>query len=144
VDVLQVQHIIVCGHLGCGGVQAALEDRSLGLSDEWLKHVRALRDKHREQLDALETASRFDRLCELNVIEQVYNVAQTPILADAWARQQRITIHGWIYAIGNGLLRDLGICIERPEEALEQCEAVRNLPEYWKRNAEFELTAGAK
>jgi carbonic anhydrase len=109
-------------------VQAALEDRSLGLSDEWLKHVRGVRDKHRDQLDTLEMPGRFDRLCELNVIEQVLNVAQTTILGDAWSREQRITIHGWIYAIGNGLLRDLGICITRPEEASQQCEAaVRNL-----------------
>ncbi len=128
VDVLQVRHIIVCGHFGCGGVQVALEDRSLGLSDEWLKHVKDVRNKHREQLGALEMTHRFDRLCELNVIEQVHNVARTTILRDAWSREQRITIHGWIYAIGNGLLRDLGFCITRPEEAAQQCEdAIRNL-----------------
>jgi carbonic anhydrase len=90
--------------------------------------VRGVRDKHQEQLAALKMPGRFDRLCELNVIEQVLHVAQTPILTGAWARQQLVTIHGWIYAIGNGLLRDLGICITCPEEALEQCEAaVRNL-----------------
>jgi carbonic anhydrase len=128
VDVLQVRHIIVCGHFGCGGVEAALEDRSLGLSDEWLKYVRGVRDKHRDQLGALEKAVRFDRLCELNVIEQVFNVAQTTILRDAWSRQQKISIHGWIYAIGNGLLRDLGISIARPGEASLQCDAaVKNL-----------------
>jgi carbonic anhydrase len=123
VDVLQVRHIIVCGHFGCGGVQASLEDRSLGLSDEWLKHVRNVRDQYQDQLGTLEMPRRFDRLCELNVIEQVRNVAQTTILVNAWSRQQRITIHGWIYAISNGLLRDLGFCITRPEETSQQCEA---------------------
>src|SRR4030095_6406253 len=120
VDVLQVRHIIVCGHFGCGGVQAALEDRSLGLCDQWLKHVRDVRDKHREQLSTLKNAIRFQRLCELNVIEQVLKVTQTSILRDAWSRQQRISVHGWIYAIDNGLLRDLGISITRSEEASRQ------------------------
>lgn len=128
VDVLQVQHIIVCGHFGCGGVEAALEDRNLGLSDQWLKHVRDVRDKHQEQLGALKKVIRFNRLCELNVIEQVINVAQTSIVQGAWSRQQRVTIHGWIYAIENGLLRDLGVSISRPEEASEQyAAAITNL-----------------
>ena len=128
VDVLQVRHIIVCGHFGCGGVEAALEDRSLGLSDQWLKYVRDVRDKHREQLGALEKVIRFNRLCELNVIEQVLNVAQTSIVRDAWSRQQRISIHGWIYAIDNGLLRDLGISITQSGEASPQCDtAIKNL-----------------
>ena len=128
VDVLHVLHIIVCGHLGCGGVEAALEDRSLGLSDQWLKYVRNVRDKHWEQLSALKKVIRFNRLCELNVIEQVLNVSRTNVARDAWARQQRISIHGWIYAIDNGLLRDLRISITRPEEASQQYEtAVKNL-----------------
>jgi carbonic anhydrase len=128
VDVLHVLHIIVCGHLGCGGVEAALEDRSLGLSDQWLKYVRNVRDKHWEQLNALKKVIRFNRLCELNVIEQVLNVSRTSIVRDAWARHQRISIHGWIYAIDNGLLRDLRISITRPEEASQQYEtAVKNL-----------------
>src|SRR5205809_5997806 len=85
VDVLQVRHIIVCGHFGCGGVQAALEDRSLGLCDQWLRYVRDIRDKHREQLGALRKVIRCNRLCELNVIEQVLNVAQTSSVRDAWS-----------------------------------------------------------
>jgi carbonic anhydrase len=128
VDVLQVRHIIVCGHFGCGGVEAAIEDRSVGLSDQWLKHVREVRDKHLEQLGTLKKVARSNRLCELNVIEQVLHVAQTSIVRDAWSRQQRVSIHGWIYAIGDGLLRDLGISIARPEEEEAQyAAAVRNL-----------------
>jgi carbonic anhydrase len=123
VDVLRVRHIIVCGHCGCGGVEAALEDRQLGLVDQWLKHVRQVRDKHQQQLGTLKKVIRFNRLCELNVIEQVVHVAQTNIVRDAWSRQQPISIHGWIYAIENGLLRDLGICITRPEQTAQQYEA---------------------
>jgi len=123
VDVLRVRHIIVCGHFGCGGVEAALENRTLGLSDHWLQHVRNVRDKHWEQLNALKKIIRLNRLCELNVIEQVLNVSRTNIVRDAWSRQQRISIHGWIYAIDNGLLRDLRISISRPEEASQQYEA---------------------
>ncbi len=128
VDVLQVRHIIVCGHFGCGGVEAVLEDRRLGLSDQWLRYVRDVRAKHRQNLDGLKKMIRFNRLCELNVIEQVFKVAQTSILRDAWSRQQRVSIHGWIYAIDNGLLRDLGISITRPDEASQQYNAaLKNL-----------------
>ena len=86
VEILRVEHIIVCGHLGCGGVQAVLENRTLGLSDQWLKHVHDVRNKHRMRLDRLESVSRFDRLCELNVIEQAMNVARTSIVRQAWSR----------------------------------------------------------
>jgi len=115
VDVLRVEHIIVCGHFGCGGVEAVLADRRLGLSDAWLKHVRDVRDKHRAELDTLDGRPRFDRLCELNVIEQVLHVTQTGIVRAAWASGHRLDVHGWIYAIENGLLRDLGITISRPD-----------------------------
>ena len=117
VDVLRVRHIIVCGHVGCGGVEAVLDGRSLGASDGWLDYVRAVRDKHRDQLSALAPGARSRRLCELNVIEQVLNVARTDIVRDAWSRHQSIGIHGWIYAVGNGLLRDLGISLTGPEDA---------------------------
>jgi carbonic anhydrase len=128
VDVLHVRHIIVCGHFGCGGVEAVLEDRSLGLSDQWLRYVRDVREKHQEHLTGLKRVIRFNRLCALNVIEQVLHVTQTSIVLDAWSRQQRISIHGWIYAIDNGLLRDLNISITRPEEAVRQYDAaVKNL-----------------
>lgn len=110
VDVLQVGHIIVCGHYGCGGVLAALRDDKLGLIDNWLRHIQDVRRNHQAELDALETeVERHSRLCELNVIEQVANVSQTTAVRDAWARGQVLAVHGWIYDIGDGLLRDLGI-----------------------------------
>jgi len=123
VDVLHVEHIIVCGHYGCGGVDAALQNRSLGLSDHWLKYVRDIRDKHWEQLNMLEKTSQFNRLCELNVIEQALNVSRTSIVQNAWSRQQSISIHGWIYSIENGLLRDLSVSMARPEDPARQYEA---------------------
>lgn len=110
VDVLGVRHIIICGHYGCGGVLAALQDLSLGLIDNWLRHVQDVRVKHRVQIDALNTeAEQHARLCELNVIEQVTNVKQTTVVRDAWARGQSVTVHGWIYSLSDGLIRDLGV-----------------------------------
>ncbi len=112
VDVLRVGHIIVCGHYGCGGVLAALRKDKLGLIDNWLRHVQDVRWKHQAQLDALpDEAQRHNRLCELNVIEQVVNVSQTTIVRDAWARGQALAVHGWVYDIGDGLLRDLDVCV---------------------------------
>lgn len=109
VDVLQVRHVIVCGHYGCGGVLAALRDDKLGLTDNWLRHVQDVRAKHQEQLDSLGTeAERHRRLCELNVIEQVVNVGNTTIVRDAWARGQTLAVHGWVYDLRDGLLQDLG------------------------------------
>lgn len=117
VDVLKVKHIIVCGHYGCGGVRAALRDDRLGLVDNWLRHVRDVYQKHEEKLTAIgEEAHRWDRLCELNVIEQVLNVCQTTIVRDSWHRGQELTVHGWIYRVQDGLLRDLDICIAQPHE----------------------------
>jgi carbonic anhydrase len=116
VDVLKVAHVIVCGHYGCGGVLAALRDDRFGLVDNWLRHVQDVRGKHRRELDALATESaRHDRLCELNVIEQVINVTQTTVVRDAWARGQALTVHGVIYGLHDGLLRDLGISASRVE-----------------------------
>ena len=110
VDVLKVRHIIVCGHYGCGGVRAALRNDRLGLIDNWLRHVQDVRGKHRSQIDALPNdARRHDRLCELNVIEQVVNVCQTTVVQEAWGREQPLSVHGWIYGLGNGLIRDLGM-----------------------------------
>jgi carbonic anhydrase len=114
VEVLRVGHIIICGHYGCGGVLAALRDDKLGLVDNWLRHVQDVRWKHQAQLDILETeAHRHNRLCELNVVEQVVNVSQTTAVRDAWARGQTLAVHGWIYDIRDGLLRDLGICVDK-------------------------------
>lgn len=109
VDVLKVRHIIVCGHYGCGGVRAALFGDRLGLIDNWLRHIQDVRDKHAGLLAPLDDEAALDRLCELNVIEQVINVARTTILRDAWQRGQPVTVHGWIYGLSNGQLRDLGI-----------------------------------
>src|SRR5262249_52524576 len=110
-------------HYGCGGVEAVLEERNLGLSNQWLAHVRKVMDKHQVQLEPLKKKLRFNRLCELNVIEQVFNLSQTSILQGAWARQQRVSIHGWIYAIDDGLLRSLSISVANPKEAIPHCEA---------------------
>jgi carbonic anhydrase len=109
VDVLSVRHVIVCGHYACGGVKAAFEGSRHGLIDNWLRHVRDVGDKHAAELDALPSERRLDRLCELNVIEQVANVSQTTIVEDAWARGQDLTVHGVVYALEDGLLRDLGV-----------------------------------
>jgi carbonic anhydrase len=117
VDVLKVDHVIVCGHYGCGGVQAAMRDARLGLIDNWLRHVQDVMKKHGAQLTAIaEEPRRLDRLCELNVIEQVVHVCQTTIVQDAWARGAKLAVHGWIYALSDGLLRDLAMCVTRPEE----------------------------
>lgn len=121
VDVLQVRHIIVCGHYGCGGVQAALANRSLGLADNWLRHVQDVRDKHRAQLASLPSAAREARLCELNVIEQARHVCQTTVVRAAWERGQALAVHGWIYGLADGLLRDLNVTIGSLQESEQAC-----------------------
>ena len=109
VDVLKVEHIIVCGHHGCGGVKAALDNLQLGLIDNWLRHVQDVVHEHERQLATLEDENeRLDRLCELNVMEQVRNVGRTTIVQSAWQRGQELVVHGWIYGLQDGLLRDLG------------------------------------
>ncbi|HET8831734.1 MAG TPA: carbonate dehydratase [Casimicrobiaceae bacterium] len=116
-DILKVRHIIVCGHYGCSGVQAALRGERLGLSDNWLRHLDDVRQKHHARLDGVTDLTRAaDCLCELNVIEQVANVCQTTIARDAWARGQELTVHGWIYGLKDGLLRDLDVTISAPGE----------------------------
>jgi carbonic anhydrase len=112
VDVLKVRHIIVCGHYGCGGVTAALRGDRYGLVDNWLRHVQDVRDKHHSLLQACDSeVERTDRLCELNVLEQVLNVCQTSIVRDAWQRNQDLTVHSWIYGLHDGLIRDLGMAV---------------------------------
>ena len=113
VDVLGVAHVIVCGHYGCGGVGAALDGTRHGLIDNWLRHVTDVGDKYADELAALPEAQRLDRLCELNVVEQVTNVSQTTIVRDAWARGQALTVHGVVYDLHDGILRDLGVSVER-------------------------------
>jgi carbonic anhydrase len=112
VDVLKVKHVIVCGHYGCSGVDAALKRKRIGLADNWLRHVQDVHQKHERYLgEALGEHVRQNRLCELNVIEQVVNLCQTTIVRDAWDRQQELTIHGWVYGLQDGLLGDLGMNI---------------------------------
>lgn len=117
VEVLKVRHVIVCGHYGCGGVQAVVEERRLGLIDNWLRHVRDVYHKHEDVLSRMEPHLRIDRLCELNVIEQVGNVVQTTIIQDAWEKGQPLSVHGWIYALSDGRLRDLGVTATTAAEA---------------------------
>lgn len=110
VEVLKVKHVIVCGHYGCGGVLAALQNARLGLIDNWLRHIQDVAEKHTELLlKRTEETKRHERLCELNVIEQVCNVAQTTVVQQAWERGQDLTIHSWIYGLQDGLLRDLRV-----------------------------------
>ena len=109
VDVLRVSHVIVCGHHGCGGVAAALEGARHGLVDNWLRHVADVAEKHAAELDPLGDEERRVRLCELNVIEQVANVCQTTVVEDAWARGDDLTVHGVVYGLEDGLLRDLDV-----------------------------------
>lgn len=124
VDVLQVRHVIVCGHYGCAGVRAVLQGRRLGLVDHWLQNVGNVRQKHALELAALGSEARqFDRLCELNVIEQAAAVCQAASVQEAWARHQPLWVHGWIYAVNDGLLRDLGLCVGGPEEIGPACQA---------------------
>ena len=114
IDILGVEHVVVCGHYGCGGVLAALTGVRHGLIDNWLRHVADVAEKHADALAALPDERRADRLCELNVAEQVANVCQTTIVEDAWARDHRLTVHGLVYGLEDGLLRDLGVSISGP------------------------------
>ncbi|MCB6184612.1 carbonate dehydratase [Leeia sp. TBRC 13508] len=129
VDVLAVKHIIVCGHYGCGGVNAALQGKRVGLVDNWLRHIHDINQKHEILMSAQpDIITQSDRLCELNVIEQVLNACQTTVVQDAWQRGQPLTVHGWVYRLNNGLLHDLKISISSQEELLD-CynDAVNNL-----------------
>jgi carbonic anhydrase len=113
VGVLKVRHIIVCGHYGCSGVRAAMMNERHGLADNWLRHVQDVEHQHEGELQALAEKARMDRLCELNVIEQVSNVCRTSIVEDAWTRGQPLSVHGWIYGVQDGLLRDLKVSVSR-------------------------------
>ncbi len=130
VDVLKVKHIMVVGHYGCGGVKAALKRERVGLVDLWLRHVQDVHVKHLDRVELLPPEMRHDRLCELNALEQVVNVCQTIVVQDAWKRGQPLTVHGWVYGLKDGLIRDLGINVSRREDlmpryfsALETLEA---------------------
>ena len=115
VERLKVAHVMVVGHYGCSGVQAALEGARIGLADNWLRHIQDVRDRHRTLLDAIPEHARHDALVELNVIEQVVNVSQSTVLQDAWSRGQTVTLHGWVYGVHDGLLQDLAMNVNSAE-----------------------------
>jgi len=118
IDVLKVEHILVVGHYGCGGVSAAVDGRRRGLVDHWLHPVREVHHDHIHELEAIpEHRAKMDRLCELNVIRQVRNVASDIFVQDAWARGQQVCVHGWVYSLANGLVNDLGVSVSSSEEA---------------------------
>jgi carbonic anhydrase len=116
VDVLKVEHVIIVGHYGCGGIKAALANARLGLIDNWLQHIQDTARKYADILNVLPLPERESRLCELNVREQVLSVGQTTIVEDAWARGQQLEIHGWVYSLENGLLRDLKLTLNGPDQ----------------------------
>jgi carbonic anhydrase len=121
IDVLKVKHVIIVGHYGCSGVHAAMVNKRVGLADNWLRHVQDVAQKHEKYLgDALPSRARADRLCELNVVEQVANTSQTTVVQDAWERGQELTVHGWVYGLHDGLLRNLGIAVSSAEELAPQ------------------------
>ena len=115
VEHLKVEHIMVVGHYGCAGVRAALRGTRIGLADNWLRHVQDVRLRHRKSLEHLPEAEQEDILCEMNVIEQVGNVALSTVLQDAWARGQSVAVHGWVYGLRDGLLKNLEVTMDRPE-----------------------------
>lgn len=119
VDALKVKHVIVCGHYGCGGVQAALTNQQLGLIDNWLRHIQDVRDKHHTLIELFREQDRVDLLCELNVLEQVIHVCKTNIVRDAWQRGQPLSVNGWVYGLKDGLVHDLGITITGPQQLAE-------------------------
>lgn len=123
VDVLKVKHVMVVGHYGCGGVGAALRRERIGLADIWLRHVQDVHIKHLARVDAMPPEQQADRLCELNVLEQVFNVCHTVVVQDAWRRGQPLTVHGWIYGLKDGLMRDLALTVHGPQDVAERYEA---------------------
>lgn len=116
VDVIKVKHVMVVGHYGCGGVRAAVDGQRRGLVDHWLHPIREVYAEHQHELEALEDRERWDRLCELNVIRQVQNVASDVFVQDAWARGQSLSVHGWVYRLSNGLVNDLNVTVSGPGE----------------------------
>jgi carbonic anhydrase len=125
IEHLHVKHIIVVGHYGCSGVRAALENRRIGLADNWIRHIRDVNDKHGVYLGSVTRKDiRHDKLCELNVIEQVVHVCQTTSVQDAWTKNQPLTVHGWVYDLKDGMIRDLGVSVANPDELQDRYETV--------------------
>jgi carbonic anhydrase len=126
VEALKVKHVIVCGHYGCGGVKAAMNNSKLGLIDNWLRHIQDVMEKYEAELAPIaDPHQRLDRLCELNVIEQAANVCQTTVVQSAWDRGQELTVHGWIYRIEDGLLHDLSFSVENQQEFLSSYQKIK-------------------
>jgi carbonic anhydrase len=119
VEHLRVEHILVVGHYGCAGVRAALQGARIGLADNWLRHIRDVRMRHRKRIEHLPPPQQEDVLCEMNVIEQVGNVALSTVMQDAWARGQKVTVHGWVYGLGDGLLKDLQVSMDNPGQVMD-------------------------
>lgn len=126
VDVLKVEHLMVVGHYGCGGVQAALKDVRVGLADNWLRHIKDVCDRHAAFLQQLDEPHRLDALCELNVIEQVMHVAETTVVQDAWSSGQALTLHGWVYGLKDGLLQDLHMVVQGTDVLVDTYRAAVN------------------
>ena len=118
VDHLKVEHIMVVGHYGCGGVLAALRGTRVGLADNWLRHVHDVKMRHRQRIDHLTIAEQEDVLCEMNVIEQVGNVALSNVMQDAWGRGQKVAVHGWCYGLKDGLVKDMGVSMQGPADVV--------------------------
>ena len=137
VERLKVQHIMVVGHYGCSGVQAALEGARIGIADNWIRHIQDVRDRHRVMLKTLPERDRADALCELNVAEQVVNVAVSTVMCDAWSRDQKVTIHGWAFGVHDGLLQDLGMTVDgsKPLDAVYRA-AVQRIRYKWSKPQE--------
>ena len=123
IDVLKVEDILVVGHYGCGGVGAALGSQRVGLADNWIRHVKDVKHKHRAIIEAIDSEEiRHDRLCELNALEQMINVCETTVVREAWARGQKLAVHAWVYSLRNGRVHDLGLSIDCPNALPEQYE----------------------
>jgi carbonic anhydrase len=125
IEVLRIDHVIVCGHYGCGGIRAAFNRDSLGLIDNWLRHVQDIHDRHAQFMTSLPSEDAIDRLCELNVLEQARNVCQTTIVRDAWKSGQSLSIHAWIYALRDGLIRDLAFTASSVNEVATSYDRAR-------------------
>ena len=140
VEHLKVEHIMVVGHYGCAGVRAALQGTRIGLADNWLRHIRDLKLRHRKRIDHLPPEQQEDVLCEINVIEQAGNVALSTVMQDAWARGQKVTVHGWVYGLRDGLLKDLKVSMDAPETVLEAFRtAIKRYPREIDRDTDSEI-----
>ena len=141
VERLKVEHVMVVGHYGCSGVQAALEGARIGLADNWIRHIQDVRDRHRTLIESLPEMARANALCELNVVEQVVNVCVSTVMEDAWSRGQAVSIHGWAFGVHDGLLQDLGMTINgiKPVESLYKA-AVQRIRYKWSKQAEESQT----